>query len=335
MITDYQILSANDDLVSEVINFFTAKETNPKLFEEIKKICIERNNKVVYPNGENYIKSGILSHYDFLMYMSETNKAQSGIKTHFVEITLKQLVKHYILEPLDSVVGHKQAPRYRVSGKYAKMMCDQGLIKNLLYGFNYIISEYKNSVVKIEHFDKNGDSSIGTGFLIAERIENHNIIVTNRHVIQGNSRLKMFTHDDKEIQIINVLEDDERDIALIEIENYNGKPFILSDTIEVMKEIITIGYPTIPTTKYAYQVYHKGEVNSFVENFWNNKLFLISAKTSSGNSGSPIIDSSGVILGIITEELFEQDKFFQKGKLPYYAGIPTTEIFKSIIKYKN
>ena len=96
-----------------------------------------------------------------------------------------------------------------------------------------------------------------------------------------------------------------------------------------------IKYPTIPTTKFAYQVYHKGEVNSFVEDYWDNNLFLISAKTSSGNSGSPIIDNSGMVVGVITEELFEKDKFYEKGKLPYYAGIPTVEIVKAITKYKN
>jgi hypothetical protein len=83
-------------------------------------------------------------------------------------------------------------------------------------------------------------------------------------------------------------------------------------------------------TKYSYQVYHKGEVNSFVEDYKSNKLFLFSAKTSSGNSGSPVIDKTGMVLGIVTEELFEKDKFYEKGKLPYYAAIPAIEIGRMI-----
>lgn len=86
-------------------------------------------------------------------------------------------------------------------------------------------------------------------------------------------------------------------------------------------------------TKHSYQVYHKGELNSFVEDYRENQLFLFSAKTSSGNSGSPIIDKYGMVIGIVTEELFEQELFYEKGKLPYYAGIPTEEIIKSVNEY--
>ena len=32
------------------------------------------------------------------------------------------------------------------------------------------------------------------------------------------------------------------------------------------------------------------------------------------------------------EDLFEDEKFYKKGKLPYYVGIPTVEIIKSINK---
>lgn len=79
-------------------------------------------------------------------------------------------------------------------------------------------------------------------------------------------------------------------------------------------------------TKYAYQVYHKGEINSHIEDYFGNKLFLFSAKTSPGNSGGPIIERSGMVIGIVTEMLFEQEEFFQKGILPYSAGIPATKI---------
>ena len=75
---------------------------------------------------------------------------------------------------------------------------------------------------------------------------------------------------------------------------------------------------------------HKGEINAYGHDLMGNCLLLITAKTSSGNSGSPIIDKYGMVMGIIAQDLFEQDQFVNKGKLPYYAGIPTTEIINSL-----
>ena len=58
------------------------------------------------------------------------------------------------------------------------------------------------------------------------------------------------------------------------------------------------------------------EINYF---FFQQKHYL-------GNSGGPIIDRTGLVVGIVTEMLFEQEEFFQKGILPYAAGIPGVEI---------
>lgn len=334
MITEYHILNTDDKLVDEIISFFTAQGTNPELFREIKEICIKYSNQLHKPNGESMINWGFLSGSDFLNYMTDTGKIGQGIKTRFVEIALQQLVKNYLITPMDTILVNHQDQRYKVSGEYAIMLYQKGLIKNLLYGLNYIIDSYKASVVKIEPISKEGDYSIGTGFLISEKVNDNYIVVTNRHVVEKSKSVKVFKFDDDEIQIVKVFEDNERDIALILVAELFNKPFFLSKNLNVLTEIITIGYPTIPTTKNAYRVYHKGEVNSFVEDYWNNKLFLISAKTSSGNSGSPIIDKTGMVVGIISEELFEKEAFFEKGKLPYYAGIPTDEILKSVDKLK-
>jgi len=125
--------------------------------------------------------------------------------------------------------------------------------------------------------------------------------------------------------------DSKRDLAFIElIEEFKNPTFHLNTDINILTEIITIGYPSIPMTNGSYQICHKGEINSFVEDYQSNKKFLFSAKTSSGNSGSPIIDKYGMVVGIVSEELFQQNEFYTKGKLPYYAGIPTIEIIKSL-----
>jgi len=100
----------------------------------------------------------------------------------------------------------------------------------------------------------------------------------------------------------------------------------LEKEFRILDNIITMGYPIVPMTRDGYLLCHGGEINSVVHNYSGQEYFLFSAKTSSGNSGSPVIDKFGNVVGIVTEELFERDQFYKKGKLPYYGAIPSSYI---------
>jgi len=327
----YQLLTLHRKLTNQIIRYFTAEVTNPTLFEEIKRIGIERSNNLRKSNGATFINMGYLSVFDFAMYMRETNEITGGIKMKIVELILKALEEEAIVTSLQEHFGDNQDKRYKANGEYTKLLHERHLIFNVLCGWRYIIENYCNSVVKIEN--KSVDSSIGTGFYFAAKYKDIQkyLIITNRHVFDNAKSIKVLSNDDIEIKYSSIKTDNNRDLGFIELENQLLTPsFSLNPSIEILSELITIGYPSIPMTRDAYQVCHKGELNSFVVDYSGNKLFLFSAKTSSGNSGSPIIDKKGTVIGIVTEELFEQEQFKTKGKLPYYAGIPTEEIIKSI-----
>jgi S1-C subfamily serine protease len=204
------------------------------------------------------------------------------------------------------------------------------VIHNVILGFNFITDKYRKSVLKIEHTNSEDEASIGTGFLIM-KTDKKQYVITNKHVVENHKKLRILDVDDNQIEFGDIVLHATKDLAQIAIKSTIDSPsFIFNMSFDIMSEIITIGYPSIPMTKYAYQVVHRGEINSLVEDYQSNKIFLFSAKTSSGNSGSPIIDKSGMVIGIVTEELFEETAFRQKGKLPYYAAIPSIEISEFI-----
>ncbi len=332
----YHILSSNIELAKKTVDYFMAEVVNPKLFEDIKRIGIEQTKRMNKPNSETFISLGYLSVFDFMMYMTETKQIGNGIKMNIVETLIHSLEKEKIVNVLPENFGNIHDRRYKASGDYAKFLHNRDLILNVVCGWRYIIDSYCNSVVMIEHKDKAGDFSIGTGFYFAAGNEKFvkPLIITNKHVLENASSIKVFSKDDIEIHYSSIKVDDKRDLGFIELESQlESATFHFNPAREILSEVLTIGYPSIPMTKQAYQVYHKGELNSFVEDYQDNQIFLFSAKTSSGNSGSPIIDKYGMVIGIVTEELFEKEQFYQKGKLPYYAGIPTEEIIKSLNEY--
>jgi len=321
----YKLFTLNIEIVRIAISFFLAEAFDAEKFEELKRIAIQ--NPSNDENARVFSNLGYFSLLDFSYYNSVKREYNNGFNLHVIQPFLDTMVEEKFLNLLPPRLNGEQ--RYKASGSYAEFFYNRDLILNAICGWRFIIEKYSDSVVKIEHQDSNGDFSIGTGFYFAagdDKFITH-LIITNKHVIENATKIRVFLHDDQEINYSKIVLDHNRDLGFIVLEEpLKSSMLYLNESLEILSEILTIGYPSIPMTKHSYQVYHKGELNSFVEDYHGNKLFLVSAKTSSGNSGSPIIDRYGLVIGIITEELFEKEQFYTKGKLPYYAGIPSEEI---------
>lgn len=135
----------------------------------------------------------------------------------------------------------------------------------------------------------------GTGFLIDE--QGH--ILTNHHVIEGAERLTVKLADGRSLRAGVVGSDPDTDIALIKVDAPGRLPAATlgdSDTLRVGEWVVAIGNPL------AYE--HTVTVG--VVSFIGRKLFDSSldnyiqtdASISFGNSGGPLINTRGEIIGI-------------------------------------
>ena len=329
---DTNLLVANMDVVEKVIDYFAAKYTKPEEWEKIKKDAIENAKKFNSPNGEQFVSYGFLSPGDCTFYLSK-----NGFNNRIREIdeTIKALLDKLIIYPIDKMLTARLTDeRYQFNGYFSTNLYQKNLILNIIIGFEYIIKTYSKSVFKIEPTFSNGSISIGTGFLVKENNEFY--IVTNKHVVQNATKLKVLDVNDNEVHFNSLHVNQEKDVAIFRLKSKpNSVPFLLNEEINILDEIITIGYPSVPMTRFAYQLCHKGEINSIVQDYLNNDLIVFSAKTSSGNSGSPVIDKTGRVIGIVTQELFEEEDFYKKGKLPYYAALTVREIKDTVKLIEN
>ncbi|MFC0513923.1 serine protease [Mucilaginibacter angelicae] len=342
------------------IDAFPGNHSYPRIFESAKSYVEKRGEF----NQNVPINYGFYSASQAFIYLSTL---ESGSFNHVLaskviaDMEYHEILISYgaIMLEMLSLVGKPLR-----LGDYGKRLSKWGtiLIKNKLIGFSEIAKVYRNSVVKIE-LEVNGEVvGIGTGFCITTHLisdgQRKIYIVTNNHVVEEATRLNLYTNEDQPIRHVNQYLDPHNDIAFLEVEEFNLPPpfFILKPEIEILSEIITIGYPSIPFTRDAYQVAHKGqinnetleksfidnlqlahkgEINSMVKDYPGNNFFLISAKTSSGNSGSPVINDEGCVVGMLTQELFNQDDYIKKGKPPYYAAIPAQQIINSFTSLIN
>jgi len=317
------ILARHKVLVPIVVDFYLSSAINIPHFNDIIDVLSSLQNPK--EPDKNRIKLGIFSIKDFLLFASEKKLFEGGISMRYVEVIVDMMEQNLLLTKQYDFGINKPAT-YQANVEYVKVVYSMGLVNNILFGFPYIIENYSNAVLKIVNKDKHGEIGIGTGFLV--RRKNQDILITNAHNLEKADSIKVLDKDDNPINFEVISINEKYDVAILKIEK---PPTILNffrfkGDYEILSEIITIGYPKIPLTKAAYQVCHRGEINSEVEDYYDNKLFLISAKTSSGNSGSPVIDSSGLVLGMVARELFEKSEFQEKGKPPYIGVIPSSVI---------
>lgn len=318
------IFKGNQELVGKVIDFFTAKFNNEKLYLKIKEKCKKNPISKQDPNRDLKQKLGYLTINDYLYcYSDEVKESKKGIPLTIVEKIISRLCEKSILFSQGFIFGDSKYTAYQGNESIIQFLSKRSLLYNYFYGFEYIIKKYQDSVVKIEVETKKG-LSLGTGFIIKLDEVFKPFIVTNKHVAEYKENLKIISNNDVNIDYEKIILSEEEDIAIItlkESEN-NFKFFHFLDELEVLQEVITMGYPRVAMTKDSYQLSHKGEINSFVEDYSGNNFFILSAKTSPGNSGGPVLNEFGMVIGMTTQDFFEhqQEAFLQTS---YAAAIPS------------
>lgn len=141
--------------------------------------------------------------------------------------------------------------------------------------------------------------ALGSGFLISA----DGRILTNNHVISGSSKIEVKFADQSRYIAKVLVRDSADDLALIQIEPKKKLPFLKlgeSDAVQVGQKVLAIGNP------FGYDgTLTTGVVSSLgreirSENSRLEGLIQTDAAINEGNSGGPLLDSQGNVIGINT-----------------------------------
>ena len=325
-------LEENIEFIEFIFNMLTSRALNPELYEDILSKCLDKRSPIGHTS---LLESGYFQASDFIDYYQKITGL--GIPLPVFHQLLFLLEKEEIIISAKPGTIFPDGKTLYYANTKAIDIYKNKTFKNILFGFQYIVRRYKEYIFKIQiqkrcsAESEDVNISIGTGFLIDSSVSLKPLIITNKHVVQDANSIEIIDSYQNILEYSEVVVDEGNDIAALVLkEEYSKEALTPNINLNILDEIITIGFPKVPTTKDAYVVAHKGEINSFVENYWNEKRFLISARTSPGSSGSLIIDKTGRFVGIVVEELFEEDSFKERGIIPYYSGIPASEILNFI-----
>ena len=152
--------------------------------------------------------------------------------------------------------------------------------------FSAIVNEVLQSVVSVK-------TNIGQGSGAIIDIQGY--IVTNLHVINGASTIKVVTYSDKMYNAMIIGDDSATDIAVLKIEDTNLKALDFGDSggVKVGERVIAAGNPA----GLAFTV-TEGIVSAFRTGQNNIKYIQTDVPINPGNSGGPLINTKGEIIGI-------------------------------------
>lgn len=185
-------------------------------------------------------------------------------------------------------------------------------------------NEMRESVVRII-VETDGGGASGTGFII----NNHRIIVTNNHVVQGATSIAIgFMAGGKPVTVPARVVDTnpDKDIAIIEAaSDIFGEPVVLANYQTSPPMTVTaVGYPgaadEVPGSNVAsvllepsYSVGTVARVLPNVANVGGDTLIQHTAVINHGNSGGPLFDACGRVIGInaLTIEPSEASSYAQ------------------------
>jgi S1-C subfamily serine protease len=140
--------------------------------------------------------------------------------------------------------------------------------------------------------------STGTGFFISD----DGYVLTNSHVIEGSTSISIILNG-KSVSATLVDHDPSNDIALLKVDkSVKGLPIELKKKTKQGTEIAVLGYPNIGLQGNEQKATF-GYINANSGIQGDTRYFQISSPIQPGNSGSPMVNEQGIVIGIASASL--------------------------------
>lgn len=163
-----------------------------------------------------------------------------------------------------------------------------------------IYQSSKDAMLEITARDKQGKNmTIGSGFFISA----DGYIATNYHVIKGAYSLSIIRYNGgTAIASVKVVAYSEAlDVAILKIETSNEKYLEFANTVvETGDTIYAIGSSQGLTDTFSY-----GVVSNPTRIINGKECIQFTAPISGGNSGGPLLDTTGKVVGIVTMQMID------------------------------
>jgi serine protease Do len=141
--------------------------------------------------------------------------------------------------------------------------------------------------------------SLGSGFFVAP-----DLVLTNAHVVAGDDTVKIFFSDGRQLEGQVEERQTRLDMALVRVSSAAAEPLLLGDatTLQTGDRVVFVGTP-----KGMDFTVHEGIVSHTARQVLGVAYLQIDANVNPGNSGGPVLDVTGRVVGIVTAKVDEAE----------------------------
>ena len=179
------------------------------------------------------------------------------------------------------------------TSNYSALRRDMNTVKKNVNAQNAVIRNFNNEQQK-------GNPSVGhfgaTGFIVSS----NGYVVTNYHVVKGADSVHLQNTKGESFKANVIYIDPTHDLAMLHIIDTTFKtlksvPYTFKEaTSDIGEDVYTIGFPRDEV------VYGQGYLSSRTGYAGDTTAYQISIPVNPGNSGGPVLDSKGHVIGIIS-----------------------------------
>jgi S1-C subfamily serine protease len=145
---------------------------------------------------------------------------------------------------------------------------------------------------------QDAETTDGTGFFVTS----DGAIVTNAHVVENCSDIRITTDQRATVVTKVVARDSRNDLALLSSTLTSKKAAAFRTSMRLGEGIEAFGYPLTDVLAKAGN-FTLGNVSALVGMGEDSRYLQISAPVQPGNSGGPLLDQSGNVVGVVSAKL--------------------------------
>ena len=151
---------------------------------------------------------------------------------------------------------------------------------------------------------KTGANATGTGFMFSSS----DYVITSYHVVHGSKSISVRFTNGEQIDATIAVKDTNNDIAILKLsKSPTSRQNIItlgdSTSVKTGDRVFTYGFPLVDLLGHQEPRYSEGFVNSLSGMSNDPRLFQVSIPIQPGNSGGPVFNEKGELIGIATSSI--------------------------------
>nr|WP_245168214.1 tetratricopeptide repeat-containing serine protease family protein [Desulfobaculum xiamenense] len=155
--------------------------------------------------------------------------------------------------------------------------------------------------------------STGTGWPVAE-----GFVVTNLHVVRGATSITLLLSDGTQLDAAIAHVDERNDLVLLAVDDPCALPPALplaAKAPELGADVFTVGFPQAAILGSSPKL-ATGRISGMLGIQDDPRTYTISVPVSAGNSGGPLVNLSGEVVGVVQARINAEKVFMETGELP-------------------